>query len=75
MLYNVGIEGSLDGDFRYPRGIAIDENNDIIVADAGNNRIQRFNQCAVFKEKFGQKGSGDLKKTSTFWIPTTRNYR
>ena len=62
MLFNVGIEGSLDGDFRYPRGIAIDENNDIIVADAENNRIQRFNQCAVFKEKFGQKGSGDFDK-------------
>ena len=62
MLYNVGIEGSLDGDFRYPRGIAIDDNNDIIVADAGNNRIQRFNQCAVFKEKFSQKGSGDFDK-------------
>lgn len=41
-------EGSGDGQFKFPRGVAVDENGFIIVGDSGNNRIQIFNPDGTF---------------------------
>lgn len=38
----IGSTGSGDGQFNYPAGIAIDSNNNIFIADSGNNRIQKL---------------------------------
>ena len=41
-LYDIGIEGSGDGQFLSPFGLATDKLNRLIVCDAGNSRLQLF---------------------------------
>lgn len=55
----VGLRGSADADFIYPRGVRTTVEGDILIADTGNNRIQILTNFGVFKKKFGGKGSGD----------------
>lgn len=40
LLKTIGSKGSEPGQFNEPEGIAIDKDGNIIVADAGNNRVQ-----------------------------------
>ncbi len=47
-----------DGCFLYPRAVACDPDGDVLLADTGNHRIQRFNQCGVLKSTFGSPGQG-----------------
>jgi DNA-binding beta-propeller fold protein YncE len=37
-----GSEGAGNGQFRGPRGLTMDAAGNLYVADAGNNRIQKF---------------------------------
>lgn len=37
-----GSRGEGDSQFKYPYGVAVDEKNNIYVADSGNDRIQKF---------------------------------
>jgi len=53
-----GSNGTGDGQFQSPQGIAIDSSGNIYVADKNNNRIQKFNSSGVFQSKFGTSGSG-----------------
>ena len=41
-LYDIGSEGTGDGQFSGPTGLAIDKFNRLIVCDAGNRRLQLF---------------------------------
>ena len=41
-LHDIGSEGSGDGQFSVPIGLAIDKFNRLIVCDAGNRRLQLF---------------------------------
>ncbi|KAL9984456.1 hypothetical protein ACROYT_G006749 [Oculina patagonica] len=41
-LYDIGSEGSGNGQLSWPRGIAVDKFNNLIVSDSGNNRLQVF---------------------------------
>jgi hypothetical protein len=34
--------GSKEGEFNFPRGVAVSSTGNIIVADSGNNRVQVF---------------------------------
>lgn len=52
--------GSADGQFKTPRDIAIDSNNNLVVSDSGNNRIQILSSTGTFVRKFGQKNTGFL---------------
>ena len=38
----LGSSGTGNGQFMSPSGIAVDSSNNVYVADAGNNRIQKF---------------------------------
>ncbi|KAK3582054.1 hypothetical protein CHS0354_025660 [Potamilus streckersoni] len=58
LLFTIGMKGTIDGDFMYPRGLTVTLDGDIVVADTMNHRIQIFNESGVFKKKFGVKGSG-----------------
>ena len=41
-LYDIGSEGSGDGQLDHPDGLAIDKFNNLIVCDSGNSRLQVF---------------------------------
>jgi streptogramin lyase len=55
----VGDWGSGDGEFDTPRGIAVDSDGNIYVADTNNDRIQKFDSDGNFITKWGSYGSGD----------------
>lgn len=55
-----GSEGSGDGQFRDPDGIAVDSSGNVYVADdMDNHRIQKFNSNGKFITKWGSPGKGD----------------
>ena len=50
-LYDIGSEGSGDGHFKLPTGLAIDKLNRLIVCDMGNRRLQLFTLDGKFVAK------------------------
>jgi DNA-binding beta-propeller fold protein YncE len=54
-----GSEGTAEGQFKYPYGIAIDSLGNVYVADTGNDRIQKFDPNGNFIVKWGSYGTGD----------------
>ncbi|MBI4329996.1 MAG: hypothetical protein HY673_01795, partial [Chloroflexi bacterium] len=54
-----GSEGSGDGQFYSPQGIAVDAGGYVYVADTGNHRIQKFSATGTFLGKFGSYGAGN----------------
>jgi sugar lactone lactonase YvrE len=54
-----GAFGTKDGEFRYPRGLALDASGNVLVADTNNGRIQVFDFSGNFLRKWGTSGSGD----------------
>lgn len=49
-------DGSGDGQVSRPWGVCVTKNNEVIIADRRNNRIQVFFSDGTFKFKFGSKG-------------------
>ena len=54
-----GVEGSGDGQFNSPQGIAVDSDGNVYVADHYNYRIQKFTSTGTFLAKWGSQGTGD----------------
>jgi DNA-binding beta-propeller fold protein YncE len=54
-----GTEGSGDGQFGYPTGVAVDASGNVYVADQGNCRIQKFTSDGAYVTQWGTLGSGD----------------
>ena len=54
-----GTFGSLDGQFYFPKGVAIDSSGNVFVADSRNNRIQKFTNDGNFIKAWGTFGSLD----------------
>ena len=50
-LYNIGSEGSGDGQLNHPVGLFIDKLNNLIVCDTGNRRLQIFGLDGTFVTK------------------------
>merc|ERR1719308_612294 len=61
MIYHCkfGEFGILEGQFTEPSGVAVTEDNEIIVADTNNHRIQAFDKEGNFKFQFGEVGKRD----------------
>ena len=57
-LLKWGRDGSFDGAFFFPRGVAVDFVGNIYVADESNNRIQKFDARGSFLTKWGREGGG-----------------
>ena len=60
-LYNIGSEGSGDGQIKHPVGLVIDKFNDLIVCDRGNRTLQTFRLDGTFvtkTEKPSSEGKG-----------------
>ena len=56
-----GGKGSEDGEFNSPTGIGVDGNRNILVADTGNGRIEKFFSTGSFLTTIGSKGSGHAR--------------
>jgi RHS repeat-associated protein len=54
-----GKEGTGNGQFKAPAGIAVTEGGSIYIVDEGNNRVEQFNSLDVYVGQFGSKGSGN----------------
>jgi tripartite motif-containing protein 2/3 len=61
MIYHCrfGEFGVMEGQFTEPSGVAVNSQNDIVVADTNNHRIQVFNKDGLFKFQFGECGKRD----------------
>ena len=58
-LKQIGKEGADPGQFKYPAGVLFLNNNEILIADKSNNRIQHINiQTGSVVKTFGKKGEG-----------------
>ena len=55
--YKFGQQGGGDGEFNYPRCIAVTKSKHLMVCDRDNNRIQVFELNGKFVAKFGTEGS------------------
>jgi DNA-binding beta-propeller fold protein YncE len=58
---SIGGPGSGEGEFQFPKGLAITENSQLLVCDFGNHRVQVFDMSAGFRylREFGSMGSED----------------
>jgi len=59
LVFKIGSRGSEEGNFTWPRGIAVGPDNSIVVADSSNHRVQVFDQEGNFVTAFGSYGSAD----------------
>ena len=57
-LYNIGSEGSCDGQFSGPAGLAVDSFGRLIVCDCMNNRLQVFTLDGKFVTKIEPQRTG-----------------
>ena len=53
-----GGKGTGNGQFNSPTGIAVDPNGNVLVADTGNGRIEKFSATGAFLSILGTKGGG-----------------
>ena len=53
-----GGKGSGKGEFDSPLGMCVDGNGNILVADTGNGRIEKFSPTGTFLSVIASKGSG-----------------
>ena len=62
-VLSFGKEGSGDGMFKYPRGVAVSDGDEIVVADSNNHRVQVFDRNGTFLRFFGHEGenAGEFK--------------
>ena len=52
-------KGTGQGEFDYPTGIAVDPNGNLLVADSGNGRIEKFSSNGKFVTSIGSRGKGE----------------
>ena len=58
----IGSQGSNSGQFNHPAGVSFLNNNEILIADQWNNRIQHINiQTGTVVKSFGKRGAGKGK--------------
>jgi uncharacterized protein (TIGR03663 family) len=50
-----GVQGSGQGEFQSPRGIALGLDGSVYVADSGNHRIQKFTAAGEFLDSWGER--------------------
>jgi sugar lactone lactonase YvrE len=81
----LGMDGSANGEFMQPGGVAVDSSGDLWVADTGNDRVEEFNGQGEYLRQFGSPGSGNgqLSEPSALaftaegdlWVADTGNDR
>jgi peptidylamidoglycolate lyase len=59
-LFEWGTKGDKTGQFNIPHGIALDENENVYVADRENNRIQVFTPDGIFIKQYSGNSFGKI---------------
>ena len=74
-VLSFGKEGSGDGMFTFPYGVAVSDGDEIVVADNLNHRVQVFDSNGTFLRSFGHKGenAGEFKNPTGIAINKNRN--
>ena len=65
-----GTSGTGDGVFNHPWGLAVDDEDNLYVADCDNHRIQKFSSSGDFITKWGIADSNDASAGGRFENPT-----
>jgi len=61
LLGSFGTEGSGDGQFGFPWGVAVKQSTgDVYVADLGNNRVEKFNTAGGYVSQFAATDASGL---------------
>lgn len=60
--------GNDSGAFNTPKGIAVDDLDNLYIVDSGNNRIQKLDKYGNFITSFGTYGAGDAQFDSPMGI-------
>lgn len=69
-----GGPGSGNGQFNEPRGVAVDSSDNIYVADAMNNRIQKFDSSGGYLAQWSSDGfGGTMNGPSSIAVDTSGN--
>jgi tripartite motif-containing protein 71 len=70
-----GSLGAGNGQFNHPGDIAVDSKGNLWVADANNNRVEKFGASGEYLTKFGTTGSGNgqLKRPTALAIDAKGN--
>ena len=53
LINRIGTYGNKEGELNYPRGLCIDTNGDVLVADCNNDRVCVFSKLLKFKSCIG----------------------
>jgi DNA-binding beta-propeller fold protein YncE len=85
LVRSFGSEGSENGQLNSPRGISVDSNGNIWIADMNNNRIEVFSERGEYLTKFGSYGTGSgqfswpndvvVDPRGYAWVVDTFNHR
>ncbi|XP_065907097.1 tripartite motif-containing protein 2-like [Dysidea avara] len=59
LVKELGGQGSEDGQFDGPQGIAFDCHNHLYIADFNNHRIQKFDSHFAYLQQFGKEAAGN----------------
>jgi DNA-binding beta-propeller fold protein YncE len=68
--FSFGSSGAGDGEFNFPRDVAVDDDGNIFVADSDNFRIQKFDSSGGYLDQWGVSGTGN----GEFGTPTLIEY-
>ena len=70
-----GEEGAGEGEFKFPRGVAIDTTGNVYVADVLNHRIQKFDAAGNYLIQWGSEGmrNGEFKAPHGVAVDTAGN--
>ena len=74
-LLSFGQQGSGEGMLRHPLGVAVNDKDEIVVADQFNHRVQVFNSNGNFLRSFGHQGEnvGEFSYPNGIAIGKDRN--